>query len=165
MRTWLSAIAFLALAVVSGVARSDESKVPLGEVPKAGLEAVKALFPGAEITGAAKETEDGKTAFEVTLKQKGLNIDVTVGTDGKLQLIEKEIAAKDLPAAVRRTLETKYPKATHKIIEEVDSMKDGKPVVDFFETLLVTAKKETLEVQITPDGKIKSEEKKDAAKD
>ncbi len=165
MRTWLSAIAFLALTVVSGVARSDESKVPLTEVPKAGLESVKAMFPGAEIIGAAKETEDGKTSYEVSLKQKGLNVDVTIGTDGKIQLIEKEIAAKDLPAAVRRALEAKYPKATHKIIEEVDSMKDGKPVLDFYETLLITANKETLEVQITPDGTFKSEEKKDAEKD
>jgi hypothetical protein len=165
MRTWLFAIAFLALTGVSRVARSDESKVPLGEVPQAGLEAVKAMFAGADITGAAKETEDGKTVFEVSLKQKGRNIDVTLGTDGKIQLIEKEIAEKDLPAAVKRTLDAKYPKATYKIIEEVSNVKEGKPTLDFFEVLLVTANKQKLEVQITPDGKIKSEEKKQAEQD
>jgi hypothetical protein len=165
MRTWLSAIVFLALTVVAGVARSDESKVPLSEVPQAGLEAVKAMFADADITGAAKETEEGKTVFEVSLKQKGRNIDVTLGTDGKIQLIEKEIAAKDLPAAVKRALEAKYPKATYKIIEEVSNVKDGKPTLDFFEALLVTANKQKLEVQITPDGRIKSEEKKQAEQD
>jgi hypothetical protein len=165
MRICLSAIAAVALLAVSGIARSDESKVPLGEVPKAGIDAVKAMFPGAEIAGAAKETEDGKTVYEVSLKQQGRNIDVTLDTDGKIQLVEKEIADKNLPKAVKQALEAKYPKATYKIIEEVSSMKDGKLTLDFFEALLVTADKKTLEVQIAPDGKIKSEEKKPAEKD
>ena len=160
MRSWQTALGCLALLVVAGVVRADEAKVPLSEVPKAGLAAVKAMFPAGEISGAAKETEDGKTFFEVTLKEKGRNIDVTIGTDGMVQLIEKEIVEKDLPAAVRKTLEAKYPQATYEIIEEVSSVKDGKATLDFLEALLVTASKEKLEVQIAPDGKIKSEEKK-----
>jgi hypothetical protein len=43
--------------------------VPLGDVAKVGLEAVKAMFPAAEIRDAAKETEDGNTVYEVTLKR------------------------------------------------------------------------------------------------
>ena len=165
MRTWHLAITILVLAVFSGIARSDESKVELGDVPKGGMEAVKAMFPGAEITGAAKETEDDKTVYEVTLKQKGRTIDVTVGLDGKIQVVEKEIADKDLPAAVKKALEAKYPKATYKIVEQVEAMKDGKLTLDFYETLLVTAKQEKIEVQVLPDGKIKAEEKKQAGKD
>lgn len=165
MRHWICAFGFLALVVVIGFARADETKVPLGDVPPAGLAAVKAMFPAAEISGAAKETEDGKTVFEVTLKQKGRNIDVTVGTDGKIQLVEKEIADKDLPKPVRQALEAKYPKATYKIVEEVSSVKDNKLTLDFFEVLLVRADKKQLEVQIAPDGKIKHEEQKPAEKD
>ncbi len=158
MRTWTCALAFLALTVA--VARADESKVSLADVPKGGLEAVKAMFPAAEISGAAKETEDGKTFFEVTLKQKGRTIDVTVSLDGKIELVEKEIASADLPKAVSQSLEAKYPKATYKIVEEVSNVKDGKSTLDFYEALLVTADKQKLEVQIAPDGKIKKEEKK-----
>ena len=158
-------IVLIAMTLIVVVARADESKVATSEVPKAGLAAVKAMFPGAEIKGAAKETEDGKTVFEVTLTQKGSNIDVTVSEDGKIQLVEKQIADKDLPAAVRRALDARYPKATYKIIEQVDNVKDGKSSLDFFEALLVTADKETLEVQIAPDGKIKAEEKKQSDKD
>jgi hypothetical protein len=165
MRTRLYAIAILALTVAMGITRADESKVPLGDVPKAGLEAVKTMFPKAEITGAAKETEHDKTVYEVTLKQSGRTIDVTVGTDGKIQLVEKEVAEKELPVEVRRTLDAKYPKATYKIVEQVDVVKDGKPTLDFFETLLVTAAGESLEIQIAPDGKIKAVEKKEASKE
>jgi len=160
MRALLSATAFVALAIVSGAVCADESKVALSEVPKGGLEAVKAMFPAAEVTGAAKETDKDKTVFEVTLKEKGRTIDVTVGLDGKIQVVEKEIAAKDLPAAARKAIDSKYPNATFKIVEEVSAMKEGKLQLDFFEALLVTESKEKLEVQVTPDGKIKAEEKK-----
>jgi hypothetical protein len=160
MRTDISGIAYLGLVFVATVARADESKVELGAVPKGGVEAVSAMFPDAKIEGAAKETEDGKTVFEVTLKQKGLNIDVTLDTDGKIQLVEREIAAKDLPAAVKKTLEAKYPKASYKVVEQVDAMKNGKPQLDFFEAHLVTAEDQSIEVAVAPDGKINAEEKK-----
>jgi hypothetical protein len=155
----------LALTVIASAARADESKVPLGDLPKGGLEAVKAMFPAAQVSGAAKETEDGKTVFEVTLKQDGRTIDVTVGTDGKIQLVEKEIASADLPKPVRAALEAKYPKAALEIVEEVKSVKDGKATLEFYEMLLVTADKKRIEVQIAPDGKIKNEEVKQPGKD
>lgn len=160
MRTDISGIACLGLVFVATVARADESRVELGAVPKGGVEAVRAMFPHAKIEGAAKETEDGKTVFEVTLKQKGLNIDVTLDTDGKIQLVEREIAAKDLPAAVKKTLEAKYPKASYKVVEQVDAMKNGKPQLDFFEAHLVTVEDQSIEVAVAPDGKINAEEKK-----
>jgi hypothetical protein len=165
MRTGIALLAGLILAFTAVSACSEESKVPLSDVPKVGLAAVKALFPAAEIQGAAKETEDGKTVFEVTLRQMGRNIDVTVGTDGAIQLVEKEISAGDLPALVRKSLETKYPKATYRVVEQVSSMKDGKQKLDFFEAQLVTADKATHEVQVLPDGSIKAEEKKSDAND
>ena len=96
----------------------------------------------------------------MTLKEKGRTIDVTVGTTVAIELIEKEIAASELPAPVRKTLESKYPKASLEIVEEVSSMRGGKPHQDFFEAQLVTVDKATLEVQVLPDGKIKAEEKK-----
>jgi biopolymer transport protein ExbD len=165
MRIGSFAMAVVTLAAVLGTARAEESKVALGDVPKAGVDAVKIMFPQGEITGAAKETEDGKTVYEVTLKQKGRTIDVTVGTDGQIQIVEKEISLKELHAAVRQSLEAKYPQASYKIVEQVEAVKDGKLTLDFFEALIVTAQAQTLEVQIAPDGKIKAEEKKQADKD
>lgn len=165
MRSWLFAPAVFALTIVPRAACSEESKVQISDVPKAGVAAVKAMFPDAEITGAAKETEDDKTVFEITLKQKGRTIDVTVGIDGNIQVVEKEIAENDLPAPVKRALETKYPKAAYKIVEQVEAVKNGKRTLDFYEVLLVTANHEKIEVQIAPDGKIKAEEKKQGEKD
>jgi len=50
---------------------------------------------------------------------------VSLTPEGKITTIEKEIAFKDLPKVVAATLETKYPKAKHKIVEEITHVKDG----------------------------------------
>jgi hypothetical protein len=158
MRTliaWRCAAAVLALAVVAVGARADEEKVPLDKLPRAVADAVKAKFPGAELVGASREVEKGETLYEVSLKYKGHNHDVTLKQDGTLVGVEKEITARDLPRAVSDALAAKYPRATFKKVEEIT---EGKKVT--YEVLLVTADKKTLEVVLDPTGKVVKEEPK-----
>lgn len=161
-----AAVAIVAVVVVLAAARADEVKVPLGELPKAVADAVKKRFPKAELVEAAKETEGDKVEFEVSIKDGETKIDVMLTPDGKITLIEKQIAAKDLPKAVTAALDAKYPKATLKTVEEVAKVTDGKEALDFYEVLLVTADKKTFEVKLAADGKITgTEEKKDEKKE
>jgi hypothetical protein len=67
---------------------------------------------------------------------------------------ERQIDAKDLPAAVIKTLEAKYPKATYKMVEEVYKVKDKKETMEYYEVAVVTADKKKVEVLVAPDGKI-----------
>ena len=155
------AIAAVALIFVAAPIRADEEKVPLNKVPKPVLEAVKKRFPKAEVKEASKETNgDKKTVFEVTLKEDGKNIDVTLTPEGRITLIEKEIDRKDLPKAVAETFDKKYPKATYKIVEEVIKVVDGEETLEYYEALLVTTDKKTFEVEVLPDGKFKGETEK-----
>ncbi len=155
----MAGVAVLTLAFVC--VRADEEKVPLDKLPKAVSDAVKAKFPKAEMVGASKEKEDGKEVFEVQLKQNKLNIDVTVSPEGKILGVEKEIEAKDLPKKVAEALETKYPKATIKLAEEL--IKDDK--LTGYELVITTADKKMLEVVFDPDGKFVKEEKKEEEKE
>ncbi len=66
---------------------------------------------------------------------------------------------------VAESLEKKYQKATYKIVEAVYAVKDGKENLDFYEVLLVTAEKKTIEVEILADGKIRAEEDKKEEKE
>src|SRR5689334_4740830 len=143
--SWFAGLG-VALLVLTALASADEEKVPLDRVPKAVREAVKARFPDAELVSAEKETEGGRTVYEVAIKNKGQSIEVTATADGMILEIEKQIAARDLPGAVAKTLEEKYPRATYKIIEEVVKVKDGKEKLESYEVLLVTAGKKKLEV-------------------
>ena len=90
--------AFLAIGLLAPSARGDDD-IKLSDVPKAVLDAVKAKFPGAELTGAEKEVEDDETVYEIALKHKGQEYDVSLTPAGKILEIEREIEIKDLPKA------------------------------------------------------------------
>lgn len=166
---WLGGGMALGLLLLVAVARSQEEqqeeKVPLDKVPKPVMEAVKARFKDAKVTGASKETEDGKLVYEVTIKDKNQNIDVTLTPEGEILEIEKEIAAKDLPKVVAKALADKYPKATYKIVEEIFKVEKKQEKLAYYEVLLTTADKKRLEVQVTAEGKIVKEEKGGSDKD
>jgi uncharacterized membrane protein YkoI len=144
--------------VASGAwARDDEQKLPLDKVPKVVMDSVKAKFPEAELKGAAKETENGKTSFEVSLTFKKANIDVILTPEGKITAIEKVVAASDLPMPVTQTVKSKYPQATIKLAEELSDADDK---INAYEVILVLADKKEVEVKIDPAGKVLNEEKK-----
>jgi uncharacterized membrane protein YkoI len=151
---WPAAVAVSLLVAFGAGAWADEEKIPLDKVPKVVLDAVKAKFPGAELTEAAKEEDKGKVEYEVTIKYKEHKIDVILTPEGKIIAVEKTIAIKDLPRAVTAAVTEKYPKATIKLAEEIT--KDNKVT---YEVHLVTAQNQTLEVVLDPSGKILNEEK------
>jgi uncharacterized membrane protein YkoI len=166
MRNSLSQLgAGMVLVLIPVVAYGDEEKVPLDKVPRPVMAAVKTRFKDAAVTGAGKETEDGKLVYEVTIKHKDQKIDVTLSPEGEILMIEKEIAAKDLPKAVAKALENKYPRATYKIVEEIIKVEKKEEKLAYYEVLLVTTDKQALEVQVSAEGKILNEEKKTLGKD
>src|SRR6266480_1118590 len=144
--SFLLAVALIGL-VSAGRLAADEEKFPLDKLPKAVTEAVKKRFPKGEMTEAAKESENGKTVYEVTVKDGGTKIDVTLTPDGTITMLEKEVAAKDLPKEVTEAVEKKYPKATYKLAEEVIKVEDGKEKLSYYEVVVVTADKKTLEIE------------------
>jgi uncharacterized membrane protein YkoI len=163
VRGWLAL--GVVVCVLSGMAAGSdepkEGKVPLDEVPKAVLKAVKDKFKGAELVSAQTENEDGKIIYEIVIKDKGQNVDVSVSPEGKILSYERTLTAKDLPRPVREAIDGKYPKAEYKRIEELTE--DDK---SSYEVLIVTAQKKTIEVVLDKDGKIlKEKEEKKEEKD
>lgn len=155
----LSVAVVIVLLLVAGKVGADEEKVPLDKVPKPVMDAVKAKFPGAKITGASTEKgEDGKPIFELAFTFKDYKYEVELQPDGTFIAIDKQIEFKELPKAVAKTLEDKFPKATYKVIEEVTK----KDKIEYYEMELVTADKKALEVLVDPSGKILKEAKKEA---
>ncbi|HVS37130.1 MAG TPA: PepSY-like domain-containing protein, partial [Gemmataceae bacterium] len=129
-------------------------------LPKTVVDAVKARFPDADLVEAAKEVEDGKTYYEIEIINKKEALSVELTPDGDLTEIEKEIEYKALPKAVSKALEEKYPKAEYAEVEEVTKVEKKTEKLAYFEVQVKTADKKKLEVQVDPDGKILSEEKK-----
>src|SRR6266700_1187849 len=106
----------IALAVVCSslvaIGRAAEESLKPDALPKAVAAALKARFPGAEITAATKETENGQVVFDIELKQKGRKFESDIKEDGTILEIEKEIAAKDWPKPLNAAVDARYPKCT-----------------------------------------------------
>ncbi len=161
----VAAVVVFGMTFASSV-KADEQKVPLEKLPKAVTEAVKKMFPKAELVRATQAKEDGEIEYEVTVKLNGKKIDVTVEADGKIESLEKEIDLKDLPKAVLETLGKMYPKAVHKSAEAVFEVEDGKEELEFYEIQLKTADDNEIEAKIKANGTVvKDDEPEEKAKD
>jgi uncharacterized membrane protein YkoI len=128
---------------------ADEDIKP-SELPSVVTEALKAKFPKAEIKSAEKGEEDGKPIFEVTIKNDKHDIDVTLSTKGEILSFEKTLKMNDLPKAMKRSLNSKYPRATVQVIEEVwehDKLTG-------YEGIIITPDKKKVEVNFDPKGKL-----------
>jgi hypothetical protein len=155
-RAWIGTALIVAWGLVVWAGPPEgEKKVPLDKVPKEVMDTVKARFPNAKLIGASSEKDGAKLVYEVELEYKGLHHDVTLEPSGTMLLIEREIAFKDLPKKVQKTLEKENPKAEYKLIEEVIKVRDSKETLEYYEAHVITADKKEVEVSVLPNGKLK----------
>jgi hypothetical protein len=156
-RCTLQEIVTAGLLAVLGLASSafgQETAIKLDQVPKAVMDAAKAKFPGAVIQEASKETEGGKTVFELEMKHQGRALDVTFQENGTLDLVEATITEKDIPSAVLNAVKGKYPGAKITLVESVTKGAQVKKDADSYEFHLTTSAQKSIELQVDPKGKI-----------
>jgi uncharacterized membrane protein YkoI len=149
------------LGLGSGVC-AQEVQIKLDQVPKAVMESARAKFPGAVHRGAARETEEGKTVYELALTHEGHRMDVTFQENGTLVLIETEVPEAEVPAPVRKAAQDKYPGAKINLAESVKKGPQVKKGVDYYELHLTTADKKSAEIEVDAQGKILGTEEKKA---
>ena len=154
----LCGVAAVLLAGTVAAADKKEEKISPDKMPKVVMDAVKAKFPDAEFTSVTKETEDGKVVYDIELKQKGKKHEMDIKEDGTVLEIEDEVDAKDLPAAVTKALEEKYPKSKLKEAMAVNKVTGTEIKLLHYELTVETAEKKSVEVLITADGKSVKEE-------
>ncbi len=148
---WIIATVLFGMLGAATVALADEKKIEISALPKAVVKAAKKAFPEAQIVGAAKETEDGETIYEVEMKLDGKSIDLAIDDEGEIEEIEKEIEVEDLPRAVIKAARKKFPEGKIAKVEEVSDEDDH--VV--YELAIETKKGgKTIEVIMSPNGKI-----------
>jgi uncharacterized membrane protein YkoI len=135
------------------LARADE-KVELDKLPAVVKKAVQKRYPDAKLVKADKETEDGKTVYDVaiTIGAQKMSIDVT--PEGKIVGYEKTIDAKKLPKVVSDAFHAKYPKATMRGVEEIYKVDGDDEKMEGYEIKLTTADNKKMEVVINSEGKI-----------
>jgi uncharacterized membrane protein YkoI len=143
---------FALTLILSGIAIAQEKPktgaVDLTVLPAAVLNAFKTAYPGAVITGASKEVENGVTQYEVESVDGKLNRDLIYSADGKVIELEETTAPENLPAPVKQTLAKEYPGA--KVLKAEILTKDGAKLFE----LSIQFKDKKMGVTIDPQGKI-----------
>src|SRR5439155_22585237 len=117
------------VALEAGLRAEDKvKKIAPDKLPQKIKDTVQALLPGAEVTSAEKEKENGKIVYDLELKHEGRKYEMDIQEDGTLVEIEKEV--KDVPEAISKAVKKKYPTATFKEVMEVNKVtgKEEKPI-------------------------------------
>ena len=169
-RTAWSGVIALAVAIIMLVsvsrAADEPKKLAPSDVPPKVMDAVKARLPGVQVTSAEKETENGNVVYDLELKHEGRKYEMDVKDDGTIMEIEKEVRAKDVPAAVSKAVAEKYPQAKVKEVMEVNLVKGKQETPDHYEVTLTTADGKESEVVVSLDGKsVKEEAAEEKAKE
>jgi uncharacterized protein YxeA len=115
---------FLLLGI--GSASAKEAKIKFKDLPPAVQETARVQSQGATVTGYSKETEKGKTEYEVQLLVDGKKRDVSIDPNGKVLEIEQEIAFESIPQKAQDAIKQEAGEAK---IERVEEVKSDQPTV------------------------------------
>ena len=162
---WLQAVAAAGFLALGALAQAGE--MPFKQVPKSVQQAVMARFKGAKVTGAATEkTPENKLVYEVSLKDKGRGVDMTLTPSGKIVSIEKAIPFEELPKPAVDSLNQRYPGARYEIVEMFYKVEGTKETLEYYEALFTDSANQPMMVEFAADGTIlKAEVVKPEAED
>lgn len=90
-------------------AEGGEVTLALADVPAAIVKAAEAAVPGIVIEKAGRETDEGKTYYELSGRVSGSKVDVLVNPEGEVVEIERRLPMESVPEAVRAAAERKLP--------------------------------------------------------
>ena len=142
------------LVVLPGIILHAQDKETSGQIPKKVMECLKTRFPKIDIDKWSKEKEGGIVVYDVEFKQDGEKYEADVTEDGAIDNWEQAIDARELPPAVKKAVDTKYPRSRLKEIMRTTQVKNGKDVLEGYEIVLTTSGKKNVEVTVAPDGRI-----------
>ena len=106
--SWVAVALVIGLVLAGSAARAEDEKDKLGldKIPKAVMDALKEKFPRAKIHKWTKEKEGDAEVYDIEFKQDGRKFEADIKEDGTIVNWEKEIAVKDLPAAVLKAVKS-----------------------------------------------------------
>ncbi len=132
-----------------GKEEQGEGKLALKDLPKPVQTTVQKETQGATIVGISKETDAGKTVYEIETKVNGRSRDMLVDDKGALTEVEEETALASLPAAIQAEIKTCIGKSN---LVKLETVMNGAKVKTGYSALVETGGKQS-EIEMGLDGK------------
>jgi hypothetical protein len=151
---WLFAMSVSVLLSAPARLPAAEQPKDLDQIPPRVIDALNAKFPRAAIDKWTKETERGKTIYDIEFTAGGRKAEADIAADGTIQNFETQFDAERLPKAVTDAVARKYPKSTLKEVLEITEVKNKKEVPGGFEIVIEIAGNKDAELTIARNGKI-----------
>jgi hypothetical protein len=111
------------LFVGAGVVRAEEESVPQDKILKPVMDALLSKFPQAKIDKCTKAKEGDDVVYDIEFKQQERKCEADITDQGVYINYEKAIESKDLPKAVKDSIEKRYPKSSLQLIMEETEVK------------------------------------------
>lgn len=161
-KAFKSAVVLIVAMMFAGTSNclfSQEKKISGKDLPPAVKSAFEKSYPQAKIKGLAKETENGKTYFEVESVDGKLRRDLLYTPEGDVYEIEETFDAKTLPQAVKDVLQKKFGKYS---VTKAERTTHG---TEMQYDLALKCGKKSFEASIDPTGKILNSKETKAKKE
>ena len=148
---WRNVAAALGMmTILAGSTARGDGDLRIGQVPVEVRQAALKAVPGASLTSAFKETDEGKTTYELSGKDaRGREIDVEVTARGVVLAVETEVPISQVPRAVIDALRAKAKGLKFDSVEVVT--RNGRIISYEFEG--ENAEGDEVEANVSPDGR------------
>jgi uncharacterized membrane protein YkoI len=140
---------FFAVILMLAPLCAAEKKLKLEDLPAPVKSTVTEQTKGATLVGITKETEKGKTVYEVETTVAGKSRDMMIDSTGAVLTVEQEIDLSAVPAAAKDAIQKKAAGAD---IKKVESVTEGSKVS--YEATF-SKKGKTSEYAVNADGSVK----------
>lgn len=132
---------------IAALSLQAETKLKVADLPAAVQKTVQEQLKNAILVGVGKETEKGKTVYELETKVNGKTRDLVIDAAGGVLEVEEEVEMATVPAVAREAIQKMAGKGK---VTKVESLSKGGKVVAY-EAAVMTGKKSS-EVAVTPEG-------------
>jgi hypothetical protein len=139
---------------------AGERKVDEADVPRPVLDGIAKRYPNARKLGFVKESEHGKTVYEVRLDADGRKLEIDVAPDGKLLAEEEQVAFAAIPDAVKKGLAA-APKVGKWSVQRAEKVSDPAGATPMKYEIVVKRGDERAEVTLSEEGKVLATERGD----
>jgi hypothetical protein len=123
--------------------------IPKKDVPEAVIKAFNTTYPNGSVKRYAKETENGKTFYEIESIDGTISRDLLFSPNGNIEEIEEKISSDSIPNAIRDSLAVKYRNAS---IISAEKITNGNKVAY---SVVISVKSKKREIVFDADGSIK----------
>ncbi len=125
-----------------------EGKLALKDLPKPVQTTVQKETQGAKINGISKESDAGKTIYEIETTVSGHGRDMLVDDKGVLTEVEEETPLASLPAGLQATIKSTIGKSK---LVKLETVMNGSKVKTGYSAIIETGGKQS-EIEMGLDG-------------